>query len=111
MATEASFDNLAKQFKHLPLVDKMPNCYPDINPVDIYRAHITSIMHDITGVDKSTIYPALQWTATLDKGDLMLAIPALRVKGKPDDLGKQWLDKVLYSPTASVSGRNGLPSS
>jgi arginyl-tRNA synthetase len=97
MATEASFDNLAKQFKHLPLVDKMPNCYPDINPVDIYRAHITSIMHDITGVDKSIIYPALQWTATVDKGDLMLAIPALRVKGKPDDLGKQWLDKVLYS--------------
>ena len=83
----------------------------DINPVDIYRAHITSIMHDITGVDKSIIYPALQWTATLDKGDLMLAIPALRVKGKPDDLGKQWLDKVLYSPTASVSDRNGLPSS
>lgn len=94
MATEASFNKLAEQFAHLPMLDRFPNSYPDINPVDIYRSHITSILHDITGVDSSIIYPALQWTATLEKGDLMLAIPALRVKGKPDDLGKQWLEKV-----------------
>lgn len=94
MAADTSFDNLARQFTHLPLIDKLPNCFPDINPVDIYRAHITSILSDITGADKSVIYPVLQWTATLDKGDLMLAIPALRIKGKPDDLGKQWLEKV-----------------
>ncbi|KAJ6441977.1 arginyl-tRNA synthetase [Purpureocillium lavendulum] len=93
MAADASFDNLARQFGHLPLIDRFPNCFPDINPVDVYRSHITSILHDITGVDPSVIYPALQWTATLEKGDLMLAIPALRIKGKPDDLGKQWLDK------------------
>ena len=97
-ANDASFDNLVQQFQHLPLIDKYPDCYPDINPTDIYRAHITSILHNITGVDPKIIYPALQWTATLEKGDLMLAIPALRVKGKPDDLGKQWLDKVGPSP-------------
>lgn len=97
MASDASFDKLARQFQHLPLMDKYPSCFPDVNPVDIYRSHITSILHDITGVDANVIYPALQWTATLDKGDLTLAIPALRVKGKPDDLGKQWLDKVCIA--------------
>lgn len=94
MATDASFESLAAQFQHLPLLDRYPSSFPDLNPIDIYRSHITSILHEITGVDAGVIYPALQWTATLDKGDLMLAIPALRVKGKPDELGKQWLDKV-----------------
>lgn len=105
MAADASFENLARQFTHLPLIDRLPNCFPDVNPVDIYRAHITSILSDITGADKSVIYPVLQWTATLDKGDLMLAIPALRIKGKPDDLGKQWLEKVCCCFISPASRR------
>ncbi|KAJ3472665.1 hypothetical protein NLG97_g10805 [Lecanicillium saksenae] len=107
MAADASFENLARQFQHLPLIDRLPNCFPDVNPVDIYRAHITSILSDITGADKSVIYPVLQWTATLDKGDLMLAIPALRIKGKPDDLGKQWLEKWPGSPLVETPVHNG----
>ncbi|ODA81664.1 hypothetical protein RJ55_00166 [Drechmeria coniospora] len=107
MASDASFDGLAKKFEHLPLLDRYPSCFPDINPVDIYRSHITSILHDITGVDHSIIYPALQWTATLDKGDLMLAIPALRVKGKPDALGKEWLDKWPGSPLVEKPVQSG----
>ncbi|KAK6866404.1 Arginyl-tRNA synthetase- cytoplasmic [Apiospora arundinis] len=87
MASDASVDNLAKEFKDLPALDKYPNCFPDINPVDIYRSHITSILTKITGVDSKIVYPALQWTATLDKGDIVLPIPALRIKGKPDALG------------------------
>lgn len=96
MASQASFDNLVRQFQHLSPLDRYPDCFPDLNPVDVYRSHITSILHEITGVDTKIIYPALQWTATLEKGDLMLPIPALRVKGKPDELGKQWLEKVPY---------------
>ncbi|PHH82913.1 hypothetical protein CDD82_4347 [Ophiocordyceps australis] len=107
MASDASFEKLADQFKHLPLIDKYPNCFPDINPVDIYRAHITSILHDITGVDKTIIYPALLWPATLEKGDLTLAIPALRVKGKPDELGKQWLEKWPESPLVEKPVQTG----
>ncbi|PNY28486.1 Arginine-tRNA ligase, cytoplasmic [Tolypocladium capitatum] len=106
-ANDASFDSLARQFQHLPLIDRYPNCFPDINPTDVYRSHITGILHDITGVDPKIIYPALQWTATLDKGDLMLAIPALRVKGKPDDLGKQWLDKWPESPLVEKPVQSG----
>lgn len=107
MATDASFNELSKQFKHLLLVDKFPGFYPAINPVDIYRAHITSILHDITGVDRKIICSALSWTATLDKGDLALAIPALRVKGKSDELAKQWLDKWPDSPLLEKPVKNG----
>lgn len=73
-----------------------PNCYPDINPIDVYRAHLTSILTEVTGVDAAVIYPALQWTQSLDKGDLVLPIPALRIKGKkPQELGDEWVAKVL----------------
>ena len=37
----------------------------------------------------------LQWTQTQDKGDLMLPVPALRVKGrKADELAREWAEKV-----------------
>jgi arginyl-tRNA synthetase len=71
-----------------------PNCHPELNPFDFYRAHIANILTPITGVDGTIIYNALSWTSSLDKGDLILAAPALRVKGqKPDELAKQWADK------------------
>ena len=96
MAAAAS--SLSDQLKSLDLgtpLPKYPNCYPEVNPVDIYRAHITSILTGVTGVDASIIYPALQWTQTLDKGDLVLPVPALRVKGKkPAELAAEWVKKV-----------------
>lgn len=96
MAAAAS--SLSDKLKSLELetpLPKYPNCYPEVNPVDIYRAHITSILEDVTGVDTSIIYPALQWTQTLDKGDLVLPVPALRVKDKkPAELAAEWVEKV-----------------
>ncbi|KAI0142968.1 arginyl-tRNA synthetase [Xylariaceae sp. FL1272] len=79
-------------------LDEFPNCYPELNPQDIYRSHITSLLHTVTGVDKKIIYNALQWTTSLDKGDMMLAVPALRVKGKPQDLADKWLADWPESP-------------
>jgi arginyl-tRNA synthetase len=76
-------------------LNKYPNCYPDVNTVDIYRAHLTSILREVTGVDPAIIYPALAWTQTLEKGDLVLPVPALRVKGKkPPELAEEWAAKV-----------------
>ena len=84
-----------------------PNCHPEINPVDIYRAHLTNILADVTGVDAAIIYPALQWTQTLEKGDLVLPVPALRVKGKkPPELAAEWAEKVcsaVYKECGSSS--------
>ncbi|TVY82034.1 Cytoplasmic arginine--tRNA ligase [Lachnellula suecica] len=100
MAAQPSL--LAEKLKSLSLatpLPKYPNCYPEVNPVDIYRAHLTSILTEVTGVDAAIIYPALQWTQTLEKGDLVLPIPALRVKGKkPDQLGAEWVEKFPESP-------------
>jgi len=91
---------LADKLKALDLaapLPKYPNCHPEVNPVDIYRAHLTSLLTEVTGVDAAVIYPALQWTQTLEKGDLVLPIPALRVKGKkPDQLATEWIEKVSH---------------
>jgi arginyl-tRNA synthetase len=81
-------------------LQRYPNCYPDVNPVDVYRAHLTSILTEITGVDSAIVYPALAWTQTLEKGDLVLPVPALRVKDKkPGELAEEWAAKVwIYLP-------------
>lgn len=103
MARSAGVDQLTKYVKDLSLSDiatKYPNCHPDINPFDFYRAHLANVLHGITGVDHKIIYPNLQWTSSLDKGDFSLAAPSLRLKGKkPDELAKEWIDKVRYNPT------------
>ncbi|KAL4939636.1 hypothetical protein BDV06DRAFT_198524 [Aspergillus oleicola] len=66
---------------------KFPNCYPSLNPVDIYREHIAEKLGAATGIDTEKIYSRLAWTNTLDKGDLVLPVPALQIRGKkPQDL-------------------------
>ncbi|EEP81487.1 arginyl-tRNA synthetase [Uncinocarpus reesii 1704] len=68
-------------------VSKYPNCYPTLNPVDKYRAHIAELVGPIVGKEPEFVYTRLQWTNTLEKGDLLLAVPALQIKGKkPADL-------------------------
>ncbi|KKY20115.1 putative arginyl-trna synthetase [Phaeomoniella chlamydospora] len=67
-----------------------PNSHPEINPVDIYREHISNALGTIVGLEPEAIYPKLQWTQTLDKGDLMLPVPALQIKGKkPQELATE----------------------
>lgn len=93
----AASEQLTEKLKSLSItaIPEYANCFPDSNPIDIYRAHLTSILAEVTGVDAKIVYPALQWTQTPDKGDLILAIPALRIKGKkPDELGNEWIQKV-----------------
>lgn len=95
--------SLSEKLKSLSLdkpLPQYPNCYPEVNPVDIYRAHLTSLLTEVTGVDAAIVYPAIQWTQTLEKGDLVLPVPALRVKGKPDVLAAEWVAKVKHSCSA-----------
>ncbi len=106
-----SMDTLLSKVEGLTLEsihDKYPDCRPEINPFDLYRAHLANVLNQITGVDTKIIYPQLAWTASLDKGDLVLAAPALRIKGKkPDQLAElvqEWTDKVR------TSCRPGTPS-
>jgi arginyl-tRNA synthetase len=98
MAVDSKPHDLLDRLGALGLKDSLhryPNCHPEVNPVDIYRAHLTSILAEVTGVEASIVYPAVQWTQTLEKGDLVLPVPALRVKEKnPAALAEEWAEKV-----------------
>jgi hypothetical protein len=79
-------------------VPQEPNTYPTLNPVDLYRSHITELLAPVAGVDRKIVYNSLQWPNTLDKGDLVLAVPALRLKGKkPPELALELSQKVSMS--------------
>jgi arginyl-tRNA synthetase len=78
-----------------PGVPPYPGSYPSVNPVDIFRSLITKALVEITGVAADIVFPALQWQNNLGFGDLVLAVPRLRVKGaKPDELAKKWASEV-----------------
>ncbi|KIW74106.1 arginine-tRNA ligase [Fonsecaea pedrosoi CBS 271.37] len=53
------------------------------NPMDFYRQHIAEKLAPIVNRPAAEVVPLIQWTTTLDKGDFTLAVPALKVKGKP----------------------------
>ncbi|KAL9614321.1 MAG: hypothetical protein Q9167_001204 [Letrouitia subvulpina] len=64
------------------------------NPVDIYRSHISDLLAPITGKPASEIYDRLSTTITLDKGDLGLPVPALRVPPKEAAAkAQEWSEK------------------
>ncbi|KAI5306903.1 hypothetical protein KEM56_006515 [Ascosphaera pollenicola] len=70
-----------------------PNCYPTINPVDGYRIHVAECIAKALSLDPKNVYPRVQWTNTLDKGDLVLAVPSLQIKGKkPQEITQQLVD-------------------
>jgi arginyl-tRNA synthetase len=91
-------DQLAGQVEGLSLdsvANAFPDCFPRDNLLDLWRAHISNVLGDISGVSKDIIYRAIAWTSGLDKGDFMIPVPALRVKGaKPDVLANEWISKV-----------------
>ncbi|GIJ98325.1 hypothetical protein Aspvir_000441 [Aspergillus viridinutans] len=72
---------------------KFPNCYPSLNPVDHYRAHIAEKLGAAAGIEPEKLYPKLQWTNTLDKGDLVLPVPSLQIKKNPQELCKELAEK------------------
>ncbi|KAF2004111.1 putative Arginyl-tRNA synthetase, cytoplasmic [Amniculicola lignicola CBS 123094] len=79
-----------------------PECFPSLNPFDVYRIDIAQALSELSGVQPNTIYSLLQRTATLDKGDLLLPVPALRIKGeKPNVLASRWADQFPQSALVS----------
>lgn len=53
---------------------KFANCFPSLNPVDIYREHIAEKLSEGAGIEADKIYARLMWTNALDKGDLVLPV-------------------------------------
>lgn len=91
-------EELNNKLASLGIEEPLPvfeGAYPDKNPFDIYRCYVAHEMGKITGVDEKIIFPALEWTASPDKGDLVLAVPRLRLKGaKPQELAAKWAEEV-----------------
>jgi arginyl-tRNA synthetase len=79
----------------LEQIPKHPGTYPEYNLADVYKSHVTELLASVTDVDPKVIFPAVQWAMQADKGDLVLAVPALRIKGKkPDVLAQEIAEKV-----------------
>ncbi|ONH65023.1 Arginine--tRNA ligase, cytoplasmic [Cyberlindnera fabianii] len=67
--------------------------FPEYNTVDLLRNYITNELAKISGVDTKLIFPALEWTNTPDRGDLLIPIPRLRLKGNPKEFAEEWASK------------------
>ncbi|KAH8893655.1 arginyl-tRNA synthetase [Thozetella sp. PMI_491] len=63
---------------------------PESNPLDHYRVAIADELSRIAQIDGDLVFEGLQRTTTLDNGDLVLAIPRLRLKGvNPAEFAKK----------------------
>jgi arginyl-tRNA synthetase len=97
LATSAmSASVIASKLEKLSLTSptKFEGSFPDHNTVDLLRNYITEELSKISGVDAKIIFPALEWTNTLDRGDLLIPIPRLRIKGSdPKKLAEEWAEK------------------
>jgi hypothetical protein len=79
----------------LPLIPRMAHQQPQPtfpipeanapNPFDFYRAYISDVLAGITDLDATDVIRAVQRPQTLEKGDCIIAAPALRIKGKKPD--------------------------
>lgn len=72
-----------------------PGALPELKPLDVLRIAVSEELSRISGVSKELIFSSLETSNTLQKGDLLLATPKLRVKGvKPNELATGWAAQV-----------------
>ncbi|ERS97614.1 arginine-tRNA ligase [Sporothrix schenckii ATCC 58251] len=64
----------------------LPDVHLRSRPVDLYRVHVAKILAQLTGCAPAVAYDAVQSTTALAKGDLVVPVPRLRLKGKIDEL-------------------------
>ncbi|RPA94651.1 arginyl-tRNA synthetase [Choiromyces venosus 120613-1] len=97
-----SIESLNEQLNNFGISEPLPvfpDSNPTSNPIDVYRCYIAHVLAPITGVDIKLVYPALEWTQSLEKGDLILAAPRLRIPGRNgSDLTKEWAAKFPENP-------------
>lgn len=68
--------------------------YPEFNVVDVFRNYISSELSKVSGVDKDIIFQSLDSPSTMEKGDLIIPVPRLRLKGvNPKDKALEWSEQ------------------
>ncbi|KAJ6261364.1 cytoplasmic arginine--tRNA ligase [Drechslerella dactyloides] len=104
-----SVDDVQAMLGELGISDPLPvfeAASVTTNPIDIFRSYVAEEMAKITGVNRDIVYPALEWTQNMEKGDLIMAVPRLRVKGDPKVLANEWAkqfpeNKYILPPVAA----------
>ncbi|CAH6723526.1 arginine--tRNA ligase, cytoplasmic [[Candida] jaroonii] len=87
---------ISEQLGKLGLVQpsSIENSYPENSVLDLLRNYITDELHKLSNVDKSIIFESLDIPNTLDKGDLIIPVPRLRLKGiNPKEKASEWAEK------------------
>ncbi|KAL3230181.1 hypothetical protein RNJ44_01544 [Nakaseomyces bracarensis] len=88
---------LTEQLKKLSITEpaNVEGSHPDVNVVDLMRNYITQELSKISGVEPAQIFPALEWTNTQERGDLLVPVPRLvRTKGSnPREIAAEWAEK------------------
>jgi arginyl-tRNA synthetase len=81
-------------------LDQKPfaNCYPEQNPLDVFKTHVAHAVAGILPVDAAKVFGLLQRTKALEHGDLTLPVPALGVKGDKAELAAKLVEKVCPAP-------------
>lgn len=103
--------SLSAQLKAMGLsgTKRYPGSNTQLNPVDIFRTHISNELSKISGVPGETIYPALEFTNNADRGDLLIPVPRLRVKGAaPAKLAEEWAAAFPKSELLEKVQANGV---
>ncbi|KAG8418776.1 arginyl-tRNA synthetase, variant 2 [Metarhizium acridum] len=86
-----------------PLSTIYPAAFPYLNPLDRFRIAIAEELSIITGADRNLIFDSLDRSTSLNKGDLLLAVPRLRVKNSlPIELTHEVVAKFKPSQGALV---------
>lgn len=109
-ARKMSATSITSQLQKLSIQEPpaQEGSFPDVNVVDLMRNYISSELSKISGVDSQLIYPALEWTNTLERGDLLIPVPRLRIKGSnPKDLATEWAEKFPLGDFLSKVEANG----
>lgn len=86
ISAHLKMNNLATKLKDFDFSSIAPlyeNAFPDLDLVDLFRCVITAELVNLSGVESHLIYSALTWTNALEKGDLLLTVPRLGIKGTP----------------------------
>ncbi|ODV87563.1 hypothetical protein CANARDRAFT_6090 [[Candida] arabinofermentans NRRL YB-2248] len=71
---------------NLELPPSVNGSFPESNTVDLCRNFIADQLSTLAQVDRTLAYTCLEWSSVLEKGDLILPLPRLRLKGNLDEL-------------------------
>ncbi|KAK9459014.1 uncharacterized protein V1516DRAFT_693085 [Lipomyces oligophaga] len=64
------------------------------NPFDLFRSHIAALLAPISGVAPDLLVTSLENTLLPERGDMVIAIPRLRIKGQdPEQLAAKWAEE------------------